>query len=449
MAATGTAADERAAGLLSPEYVDATSARLAHGRRDVADIEYVVLMDVGDERTETLGEAIRALEALGPGTATHFVIDRAGLVAQCVPLDQKAHDPKWEPDSRPYEGGKQAVYVALVHDEADGGYPEDQLEGLDRLLGRIGDVSRGMPLGVSGYGDSPTPEFPYEDYRLLGHHVPVLDEARRRELKARTIRGHLHAINDHSSREGTYPVIWHDEARSPGGAWEEEQATGGSPLTREQIEARLAELEPTKAGFARREFVPEEFAGGADGWYGPRITEVDGSYGEVFGVTCQECGRQMRIATTSKVGSGLGEYAQTASEFRRRGYEARIVFLCDECGGKGLYSFERALFASDTMMFLSVRLPGEDGWTLTPICQMLPLSRDLAALRMVLAFLDGAASYEELNADYGLCDSLCPTADGFEQAIRRVLLGDAYRGRAGLRARGGEGETDGNADETA
>lgn len=131
-----------------------------HGEKGLEHQRYIVLHD-----TESLGSASSIVEFWdnnNRGIAAHFVIAQDGSVVQCVPLDKIAHhvgfgdtghneffgttdesrDDKigttpigsW---ARDYGMNSYSVGIELVHVGGQGGYPEAQLEALDRLIALI------------------------------------------------------------------------------------------------------------------------------------------------------------------------------------------------------------------------------------------------------------------------------------------------------------------------
>lgn len=131
-----------------------------HGEKGSEHQRYIVLHD-----TESLGSASSIVEFWdnnNRGIAAHFVIAQDGSVVQCVPLDKIAHhagfgdtghneffgttdesrDDKvgttpigsW---ARDYGMNSYSVGIELVHVGGQGGYPEAQLEALDRLIALI------------------------------------------------------------------------------------------------------------------------------------------------------------------------------------------------------------------------------------------------------------------------------------------------------------------------
>lgn len=131
-----------------------------HGEKGPEHQRYIVLHD-----TESLGSASSIVDFWDNndrGIAAHFVIAQDGSVVQCVPLDKIAHhvgfgdtghneyygttdesrDDKvgttpigsW---ARDYGMNSYSVGIELVHVGGQGGYPEAQLEALDRLIALI------------------------------------------------------------------------------------------------------------------------------------------------------------------------------------------------------------------------------------------------------------------------------------------------------------------------
>ncbi len=129
-----------------------------HGPKPAANQKYIVLHDTeGDGRAEN---TIDWWASNGNLVASHFIVNKDGSIWQCVPLDRIAHHAgygdaghnsyygiwedgrddmrgaspigSWAPD---YAMNAWSVGIEMVH--ASGGYPEAQLEALDKLIAYI------------------------------------------------------------------------------------------------------------------------------------------------------------------------------------------------------------------------------------------------------------------------------------------------------------------------
>ena len=176
-------------------------------------------------------------------------------------------------------------------------------------------------------------------------------------------------------------------------------------LTKEELEEKLRALDSTRDSF--------EPVGIFAMCYSPvpvqRIPDA------VVTKTCKGCGRRFDVVVRSYgVRSILGDYRQVAKDFRDLGYDARILYYCDECvNERSLPSFE----GKSTNVFFGFRAKGEEEYRLTPLNQK---HCDDGELRMVLEFLMGVKSYQELDKGY-ISHSLFDTADGIKECIERVL----------------------------
>ena len=113
-------------------------------------------------------------------------------------------------------------------------------------------------------------------------------------------------------------------------------------------------------------------------------------------------------------GNVLDDYQRVAKGFRDLGYDAQILYYCDECvNERSLPSLED----ESTNVFFGFKAKGEKGYRLTPLSQK---RCDDGELRMVLEFLRGVRSYQELDKDY-TSHSLFGSADEIKECIERVL----------------------------
>lgn len=174
-------------------------------------------------------------------------------------------------------------------------------------------------------------------------------------------------------------------------------------LTKEELEEKLRALDSTRDSF--------EPVGIFAMCYSPVRMMPDA----VVTKTCEGCGRRFDVVVRSYgVRSILGDYRQVAKGFRDLGYDARILYYCDECvNERSLPSLE----GESTNVFFGFKAKGEEEYRLTPLNQE---HCDDAELRMVLEFLMGVRSYQELDKGY-ISHSLFDTADGIKECIERVL----------------------------
>lgn len=174
-------------------------------------------------------------------------------------------------------------------------------------------------------------------------------------------------------------------------------------LTKEELEEKLRALEATRDSF--------EPVGIFAMCYSPVRMMPDA----VVSKTCEGCGRQFDVAVRSYgVQNVLNDYRRVAKGFRDLGYDARILCYCDECVN------ERSLLGLEdesTNVFFGFKAKGEEEYRLTPLNQK---SCDDAELRMVLEFLMGVRSYQELDKGY-ISHSLFDSADDIKECIERVL----------------------------
>ena len=176
-------------------------------------------------------------------------------------------------------------------------------------------------------------------------------------------------------------------------------------LTKEELEEKLRALDSTRDSF--------EPVGIFAMCYSPvpvqRIPDA------VVTKICEGCGRRFDVVVRSYgVRSILGDYRQVAKGFRDLGYDARILYYCDECvNERSLPSLE----GESTNVFFGFKAKGEEEYRLTPLNQK---SCDDAELRMVLEFLMGVRSYQELDKGY-ISHSLFDSADDIKECIERVM----------------------------
>jgi len=175
-------------------------------------------------------------------------------------------------------------------------------------------------------------------------------------------------------------------------------------LTKEELESRLIALDATREGFKP--------VGLFAMCYAPAMAMQDDAVPEV----CEGCGKRFNVTDVRSYGDEnvLDIYNEVAEEYQTLGYDAQIQYYCNECVQKNSLA---GLKNGPTNVFFAFRAEGSDGYRLTPLdvnyC-------DDDELRMVLEFLKGAESYQELDKDYR-SSSLFSTADGFKECIERVL----------------------------
>ena len=171
-------------------------------------------------------------------------------------------------------------------------------------------------------------------------------------------------------------------------------------LTKEELERKLLELDAT-----RDDFSPA-------GLFAMCYSVAPPEYENRVRLTCAGCGK--RFAINGVLKGTLDAYRRIAGEYRALGYDAQILFYCDECMSKKSLP---TLDAEATNVYFGVKVKGAKEYRLTP------LSVDRYGtdeLMMVLEFLKGAKSYQELDKDYD-CRSLFMSADGFRECIERIL----------------------------
>ena len=174
-------------------------------------------------------------------------------------------------------------------------------------------------------------------------------------------------------------------------------------LTKEELEEKLLALDASREGF--------EPIGLFAMCYSPAFgMEVDAK------LTCNGCGKTFELLDVTSYGdeSALDYYNVVAEEYQVLGYDAQIQYFCDEC------VIERSmprLRAEPTNVFFAFRAKGSDTYHLMPLESRYCYDDEL---KMVLEFLKGAESYQELDKDYS-SSSLFETAEGFKECIERVL----------------------------
>lgn len=177
-------------------------------------------------------------------------------------------------------------------------------------------------------------------------------------------------------------------------------------LTKEELEQRLLDLDATKDGF--------QPAGLFAMCYSPARPRF-----EKVRLTCAGCGK--RFAVEDVRDGVLDSYRRIANEYRDLGYDAQILFFCNGCvRAKSLPAYGD----ETTNVFFGFKAKGQNDYRLTPL-SMSDYATD--ELRMVLEFLKGAKSYQELDKDYDF-SSLFMSADGFRECIERILGLEIYHG---------------------
>lgn len=397
--------------IINETYVDATEMTFAGPRREATDIERIVLCDSVTGGWETLGDAYRAWLSDDALPVSHFVISRGGTVSQHALLCQSA---------RGHASG--AVVVTLLHDAGEGAYPERQLYALDALVEDIGQsIGRTLPILAgtpSETGARLSDDFPLACYQVDGWHANPDAEA------PEELRGFVKVLR--TGREGTMcPPAWRDVHWFVDGE-EQSLAHAGETPSSDELSARLERLDETKDGFERRVF--NRLADGY-GLYGTMglVTKEEGWQCDT--VACQECGTPVPIWSSSvDEATGLDAYAQVTYAYRAFGYDARMQFLCPECARRHGEEPEHGGWlespSSAAVPFFSLRLRDAANRTLSQVRPHVSRSRDLPGLLMVLAFLRGADSYDELNRPYRTCSTLYDMPEVFREQIRQVLFGE-------------------------
>lgn len=174
-------------------------------------------------------------------------------------------------------------------------------------------------------------------------------------------------------------------------------------LTKEELEEKLCALDATRDSF--------EPVGLFAMCYAPSLRIPDA----VVPKTCDGCGKQFDVVVASYgVANVLGDYRKVAKGFRDLDYDAHILYYCDECvNERSLPSLED----DSTNVFFGFKAKGAEGYHVTPLNQK---RCDDGELRMVLEFLMGARSYQELDKGYASC-SLFDSAGDIKECIERVL----------------------------
>ena len=161
-------------------------------------------------------------------------------------------------------------------------------------------------------------------------------------------------------------------------------------LTKEELEEKLRALEATRDSF--------EPVGIFAMCYSPAMLMPDA----VVKKTCEGCRKQFDVVVRNYGHENvLDDYQRVAKGFRDLGYDAQILYYCDECvNERSLPSLED----ESTNVFFGFKAKRcDDG-----------------ELRMVLEFLRGVRSYQELDKDY-TSHSLFGSADEIKECIERVL----------------------------
>lgn len=131
-----------------------------HGEKGAAHQKYIVLHDTESDAPPS--NIVSYWDNSGNFVAAHFVVGKDGSIVQCVPLDRIAHHAGFgdtghnalygtEDESRDDKRGSSSigswaadygmnsysVGIELVHVGGKGGYPEEQLQALDKLIAYI------------------------------------------------------------------------------------------------------------------------------------------------------------------------------------------------------------------------------------------------------------------------------------------------------------------------
>lgn len=179
-------------------------------------------------------------------------------------------------------------------------------------------------------------------------------------------------------------------------------------LTKDELEKRLKHLESTKDD--------HQIVGMFAMCYSPAFYE-----GVACDVPCSECGNDIHIDCVYGDGeeNAITYYRELAGEYKQAGCDAEVRFYCNDCLSKKKQP--KHADTNGTNAFFSVKLKGLEMPAETPI--NLTFYED-DELRMVLEFLKGADTMEDLDRDYGP-NSLFESADDFIDCIREVLGLDA------------------------
>ena len=182
-----------------------------------------------------------------------------------------------------------------------------------------------------------------------------------------------------------------------------EHSTKDFLLTKEELEEKLLALDASREGF--------EPVGLFAMCYSPAFgSEVDAK------LTCNGCGKSFKLRDVTSYGdkNALDYYNVVAEEYQVLGYDAQIQYFCDECVKKRSLP---GLHGEPTNVFFAFRAKNSDDYHLTPLESRYCYDDEL---KMVLEFLKGAESYQELDKDYS-SSSLFETAEGFKECIERIL----------------------------
>lgn len=170
-----------------------------HGEKGAAYQKYIVLHDT--EVDASGASIVDSWESNGNKIAAHFIVGKDGSIVQCVPMDAIAHHAGYgdaghnaeygvEEDGRDDKAGttkppsknlpdygmnSYSIGIEMVHVGGSGGYPEAQLEAVDKLIAYI-DAYYGTESTIIDHktwrtGNSDTsPEFAtylanYQDHR--------------------------------------------------------------------------------------------------------------------------------------------------------------------------------------------------------------------------------------------------------------------------------------------
>ena len=170
-------------------------------------------------------------------------------------------------------------------------------------------------------------------------------------------------------------------------------------LSKEELEQRLRELDATRDDFMPVGRFAMCYSPGR-----PRYSQEE--------LACAGCGKRF-VVDDVHVGV-IDSYLRIVKEYRDLGYDAQILYYCDECVRAKLLPAYRG---KPTNVFFGFKAEGQDDYRLTPLSLY---GYATSELLVALEFLKGAKSYQELDQDY-TSHSLFMDADGFKECIERVL----------------------------
>ena len=182
----------------------------------------------------------------------------------------------------------------------------------------------------------------------------------------------------------------------------EKAASVDFSLTKEELEERLLALDATGQDFAP--------SGSFAMCYAP-IRSVRKTVSKI----CEGCGKRIHIAARSwSYSNSLTDYQLIARKYCSWGFDAQIFYYCDKCVNKRSLP---GLEDGPTNVFFGFKAKEAEEYHLTPLNQA---GGDTTELEMVLEFLKGAESYQELDKDFRF-SRFFSSADDFRKCVERVL----------------------------